>query len=1088
MKHNRNGRKLLSIALSLLMVLSFAPLFGVTLQADAAVATNRNSSNYVYGHYYYYPEGTTFIKSIHVGYDKDKDKAQANAVNEENPNLLGQDWLDGMGSNIFKRYNYIYIAYGTTTDITQAWGTYIRMKHSSGTPATQNFVVNGQNVTFTLGSDVDFNEDRGSGSDYIYLYKTNDPRYGLPITEFRSGEGTADTDKWESYFLTAERDNTGEVSDFNRGAGGKYLWLHYGNYSVFTDVTTQVNALKAALDEAKAVDTSGATEASRQALQSAISEAQPIWDAYNANVYKCAKYDAAAIQAKTNALNNALNNLIAAYYTVSFNGAGNNGGSMTDQRIPINASRPLSANGFTREFTVNYNYNGATGGNAVTHDVAISAFNGWATTQYGVSVYSDRQSVQGLAPENGTVALYANWMDSSVTLPDPTKDGYTFMAWYSDPSLAQNYRVGFGGVAYTPPADMTLYAKWEETTYNRIDFTFGTGYSITQEPAATAKMTDTVVVKLKLDTNKYNCEPVLTCNTGTVEMLSHNAGALAREYHITGITEDYTISIGDAVPPTYTVTFVDSLSGEPLDVQNNLSLGDPVEAPAVDDYVVYNDEQHLKFTGWDKTYSPVNANLTVNTVYEAEDHTWGDGTEISPATCQGAGETKYQCVWCSQEKTETTPAGNHSFTRKVTTAAYLKTAATCTAPAEYYYCCANCDAKGETTYTSGSPIAHSLTKTEAKAATCTEGGWDEYWTCGECGRMFSDANGENRITAIPATGAKGHALSRTPAEPATCVAAGTYAYYTCSRCQKLFSDQTGENEITEAETIQPPTGNHSLSKTAGVAVTCETDGSIAYWTCSVCRQKFSDQAGQTPVGDEDIVITHTGHDFSAQVTQAKYRKSVATCTEPAVYYYSCANCGQKGAETFTDGEANGHDFYWVQDTAPTCVAPGEKHEKCRNCTETRKPNTVIPATGAHSYTVKTVKAEAKKSDATCTAPAVYYYSCAVCGGVEGNADHTFKSGSALGHRFGVWITDRAPTCTAEGAQHRTCSACSYTETGTIAKTSHVDANGDYACDECGADMTPGDLCPYCHGTHTGAFGWLIGFFHRILYFFKNLFG
>ena len=38
--------------------------------------------------------------------------------------------------------------------------------------------------------------------------------------------------------------------------------------------------------------------------------------------------------------------------------------------------------------------------------------------------------------------------------------------------------------------------------------------------------------------------------------------------------------------------------------------------------------------------------------------------------------------------------------------------------------------------------SHELVKTEAVAATCTEPGSIEYWTCSLCGRYFSDGNGE----------------------------------------------------------------------------------------------------------------------------------------------------------------------------------------------------------------------------------------------------------------------------------------------------------------------------------------------------------
>ena len=41
---------------------------------------------------------------------------------------------------------------------------------------------------------------------------------------------------------------------------------------------------------------------------------------------------------------------------------------------------------------------------------------------------------------------------------------------------------------------------------------------------------------------------------------------------------------------------------------------------------------------------------------------------------------------------------------------------------------------------------HTLIKTEAKAATCLEGGNRAYWTCSGCSKSFDDAQGENEIT------------------------------------------------------------------------------------------------------------------------------------------------------------------------------------------------------------------------------------------------------------------------------------------------------------------------------------------------------
>ena len=68
---------------------------------------------------------------------------------------------------------------------------------------------------------------------------------------------------------------------------------------------------------------------------------------------------------------------------------------------------------------------------------------------------------------------------------------------------------------------------------------------------------------------------------------------------------------------------------------------------------------------------------------------------------------------------------------------------------------------------------HDLIKTEAKDATCTEAGNIEYWTCSECEKLFSDEEGTTEITAADTVvPAKGHSLEKTEAKEATCTEAG----------------------------------------------------------------------------------------------------------------------------------------------------------------------------------------------------------------------------------------------------------------------------------------------------------------------------
>ena len=149
-------------------------------------------------------------------------------------------------------------------------------------------------------------------------------------------------------------------------------------------------------------------------------------------------------------------------YTVQFDGNGNtDDGTMSDQSFTYDEAQNLTANTYTRAFTVTYNYNGATGGNSEGSATATATFNGWATSADGQKVYDDNQSVSNLADANGaTVTLYAKWTDASVTLPTPTLTGYVFGGWYADSEW--NTRLGHAGASYTPSTDITLYAKWTQ--------------------------------------------------------------------------------------------------------------------------------------------------------------------------------------------------------------------------------------------------------------------------------------------------------------------------------------------------------------------------------------------------------------------------------------------------------------------------------------------------------------------------------------------------------------------------------------------------------------------------------------------------
>ncbi|MGM9552707.1 MAG: leucine-rich repeat protein, partial [Faecousia sp.] len=183
-----------------------------------------------------------------------------------------------------------------------------------------------------------------------------------------------------------------------------------------------------------------------------------------------------------------------------------------------------------------------------------------------------------------------------------------------------------------------------------------------------------------------------------------------------------------------------------------------------------------------------------------------------------------------------------------------------------------------------------------------------------------------------------------------------------------------------------------------------------------------------------------------------YEESVVapTCTEQGYTTHTCKICGDRYTDTYVD--ALGHDYdAWVQTKAPTCTETGEEERICLRCLvyDIRE----IPAKG-HTEVIDNAVA------ATCTETGrTEGKHCADCGAVFTAQETT----PALGHDFGAWTQTKAPTCIEKGAEERTCSRCSETETREIAVKEHtvvIDAAVEATCTAAG--KTEGKHCSVCN--------------------------
>lgn len=117
------------------------------------------------------------------------------------------------------------------------------------------------------------------------------------------------------------------------------------------------------------------------------------------------------------------------------------------------------------------------------------------------------------------------------------------------------------------------------------------------------------------------------------------------------------------------------------------------------------------------------------------------------------------------------------------------------------------------------------------------------------------------------------------------------------------------------------------------------------------------------------------HNFQ-EVVDEKYEITAPTCETDGTYYKSCSSCGASAegfGYTFTV-PATGH----TGGTA-TCT----KKAECSVCG--KEYGDIKP----HDYTEKAETEAACVSAPTCTYYGTYYYSCTMCHGVEGDANHTF---------------------------------------------------------------------------------------------------
>ena len=216
----------------------------------------------------------------------------------------------------------------------------------------------------------------------------------------------------------------------------------------------------------------------------------------------------------------------------------------------------------------------------------------------------------------------------------------------------------------------------------------------------------------------------------------------------------------------------------------------------------------------------------------------------------------------------------------------------------------------------------------------------------------------------------------------TCTEPGSMQYWVCNICHQKFSDEACTQPI-ETEII--PALGHQLVKHDEVAATCTTTGTKEYWECTrdTCGNLFSDAEGHNVI-DEPETIEALGHALE------KHEEVPATCTEAGTKaYWECTRCGK----LFSDEAGNsaieapesiaalGHHMTHHEAVASTCQTHGTiEYWSCDRCQKNFKDNQgleIADSLEAPLAAHKLSPTEAKDPTATEDGN-IAYWTCSVC--------------------------------------------------------------------------------------------------------------
>ena len=461
-----------------------------------------------------------------------------------------------------------------------------------------------------------------------------------------------------------------------------------------------------------------------------------------------------------------------------------------------------------------------------------------------------------------------------------------------------------------------------------------------------------------------------------------------------------------------------------------------------------------------------------------------DNCDVSAGTEKDKYEIEADLYWVAEE-----PA-NHKFDKKDTDDKYLKTEATCTESAVYYYSCSVCGATSEgtaneKTFTTGTPLGHAWENTEKylkSEADCVNN--EVYYT--ECSRCHISSEGETNATwtkentmtghdfdhdnddVIGNEGDAGYVAKKDP----TCSEKGMLEHYTCEVCGKMYADEDATEQIFKVEVEAK---GHDWKSVAYKAPTCEEDGHSEHKACSVCGEKNSayevrEKTGHNftgaytydpiynyhsrycvnencladgekafGIGNEKYSVELDGIDYVIKGGEECDFDSFTTATDENGLHSHKLECVCGNAQSFVIDAAD----ITTEVVAPTCTDAGYTLNTCQKdgCGDTWKTNIVeklghdlkgtATSNGNGTHSVKCARDCGYSADAEKCSTQTPSTTC----GEKNKCDICGgEFGEEIAHVFTNYVYNNDATCTADGTKTAECDNCENNVTDTITAT------------------------------------------------------